>query len=65
MPDLSHTSSTALTARPARGLFARVYEIARTEARDAGARRGLPFSGMFCSDDYLPTQNTQAPGPRA
>lgn len=35
----------------ARQLFARVYTIARTEVRDAHARRGLPDGGLFCSAD--------------
>ena len=52
-----NTTSTALPTRGARQLFARVFTIAKTEVRDAQARRGLPYGGLFCSADLnsLPT----------
>ena len=45
----------------ARQLLARVYTIARTEVRDAHARRGLPYGGLFCSADL----NTPSAGQSA
>lgn len=65
MPTFSTHPSASTSSRPSRGLLARVYEIARAEARGAQVRRGLPFSGMFCSDEHLTAQNAQASAPRA
>ena len=62
MRAFSTPSSTALPTPATRGLLARVYELARAEAAAADARRGLPFSGMFCSDEHLAAT---APRPRA
>jgi hypothetical protein len=45
------TTSTTLPTSGARKLIERVYTIAKTEARDAHARRGLPYGGLFCSAD--------------
>ena len=62
MRSFSTPSSTALPTSATRGLLARVYDMARAEAAAAEARRGLPFSGMFCSKEHLAAT---APRPRA
>ncbi len=62
MRSFSPPSSTALPTSAPRGLLARVYALARAEVATADARRGLPFSGMFCSDEHLAAA---APRPRA
>lgn len=53
MRAFSTPTSTALPTPATRGLLARVYAMARAEAAAAEARRGLPFSGLFCSEEHL------------
>ena len=65
MRDYSAPSSTSMTTPATRGLLARVYEMARAEAAAAEARRGLPFSGMFCSEEHLAQTAAQPSAPRA
>ncbi|HEX8386491.1 MAG TPA: hypothetical protein VF576_09920 [Rubricoccaceae bacterium] len=41
------TFSTSTDTRGPKQLIQRVYTLAQQEARDARARRGLPFGGLF------------------
>lgn len=55
-------ASTTLELRGPNGLVRRIQMLAKQEARDARARRGLPFCGLFSAADLATIAGAHAPG---
>ncbi len=54
-------TQTTTDVRTPKGLLQRVYSLAADEARDARARRGLPFCGLFGTADRATAAGENAP----